>query len=100
MKRWRIPHAKPGQLLVRWGKDESTATPSLVYAWGDGAHKGAAGMLSYAFESRELYPGLAGEHPSSGKTLIQLLDSAGYDITTLRFTVIRKPQTQHAGTPG
>lgn len=61
-------------LRVYWSKRER----ALVY---DGA-KTAGGMLSYHFE---VVPTL--HHPS----LVKDLEDRGYDLTTLRFSIRKKP---------
>lgn len=88
MTRAPIPQAKPGQQIVRWGKADRHAQPDLAYAWGgDGADKSDSRMLSTFFEDTKNH---------AGRTLREELERRGYDLTTLRFSIARKPKPDDA----
>lgn len=82
MKRWRAPNAKPGELKIAYGK-EPHDSPDLIYCWsGNGATKRDANMLMYFFGFATL--------PESKLTLVKELESRGFDITTLKFSIQQK----------
>jgi len=76
-RRWRQPIPKPGILDARYGKPHFDA-PDLLYTNGAGTVCADARMLSKAFEAVAVH---------NGNTLRQELESRGYDITTLRFSI-------------
>lgn len=81
-KRYRAPVAKPGQLLVKYGQEHGDQDLYFCHG-GDGASKRDANLLILAF-SRDL---------GNGKSLRQELEARGYDITTLRLSVMHKSAT-------
>jgi len=86
VRRWRAPEAKPGELLMRWGKLPHSE-PDMCIAWGEGCSKTDAKLLNNAIASE--HPDLFAE-PLFSKmmpSLIDELESRGYDITTLRFSI-------------
>lgn len=96
-KRYRRRNAKPGQLLAYFGKLPGD-NPDIVYAWGgDGATKRHGNLMHYLFGTPrvELLHGDAAKkegHPwRFGKSLLQELEAAGCDLTTLRFSIEMKP---------
>jgi hypothetical protein len=81
-KRIMVPVAKPGQLLVKWGRPSRGESPDLMFAWGaEGAAKSDARVLSSAFEECDVF---------DGQNLRQVLQERGYDITTLKFSIEQK----------
>lgn len=85
-KRYRSPRAKPGQLKAQWGKIPDVA-PDLCYAWGDGACRSDARLLDDALSGKTYSP-IRLEWNSS---FLEELEKRGYDITTLKFSVQKKP---------
>lgn len=85
-KRFRTPTAKPGELLVRYGKVPHDA-PDVVIAWGDGVSKRDGAFLYYRLACGRPARLPDGEPESS---LIDELEARGYDITTLRFSIMKK----------
>ena len=78
-KRVPVPTAKAGQLVARWGRPSRGEAPDLVYAWGGaGADKSDSRCLMNALEDAPT---------SSGRGLRSELESRGYDISTLRFSI-------------
>ena len=79
-KRFREPKAKQGELLVKFGKADGEL--DIFYCWqGDSNMKRDSNMLSHVFESASIF---------DGKSLRQELESRGYDITTLKFSIMKK----------
>jgi len=79
-RRFRAPHAEPGQLLVKYGRSEGEE--DLFYCHGGGgANKCDSRLLSHFFE---------GVNWPDGLNLRQELDDRGYDITTLKFSIMKK----------
>jgi hypothetical protein len=65
----------PRKLYAKWSKRER----AIVYG---GTNKPDGGMLAYEFE---------GAKGDFGRTLVKELEERGYDITTLQFSVAKKP---------
>jgi hypothetical protein len=79
-KRWRAPKAKPGELKIAYGKERGD-DPTLFFCYGaEGASKRDSNFLMWLF-SRELEPGVS---------VTKELESRGYDITTLKFSIMQK----------
>jgi hypothetical protein len=82
VKRFRMPVAKKGELLVKYGKEYGDEDLFYCYPDNDCGMKRDSKLLMLAFE-RPLQ--------LNGLTLRQELEARGYDITTLKFSVIKKP---------
>ncbi len=80
-KRYRMPVAKNGELLVKYGKLDGTN--QLLYCYPDNTTRmrGDSNLLIYFFEGKPLDP---------KKSLIEELTDRGYDITTLKFSIMKK----------
>jgi hypothetical protein len=85
-KRIPVPKAKLGQLVARWGRPSTNESPDVVYAWGgSGADKSDGRCLMNALESAPT---------SSGRGLLSELESRGYDLSTLRFSISLKEDAE------
>jgi hypothetical protein len=85
-KRWREPKAKPGELIARWGKVDGV-TDICIAANGDGVVAGADKNLLWNVICGPRY----GFIPSrEGPSFLKELELRGYDLTTLRFSVMKK----------
>lgn len=75
--------AKPGELKIRWGRDDyDRSSKDVLYEYGGGgADRDDMRILMFAFENTEVF---------EGKTLRQLLTARGYDLTTIRFSIKQK----------
>ncbi|MBF8177700.1 hypothetical protein [Herminiimonas contaminans] len=81
-KRWRAPVAKPGELKIAYGKERHD-DPDLMICWGaGGATKRDSHVLFHFFYHVAL--------PESGTNLVKELEARGYDITTLKFSIMKK----------
>lgn len=85
MARQRRVEAKPRELRARWGLDDVGDGPDLVFAWGEGCHKGDAALLSDLFNHAKLYGYI--QCAENNKSFLQHLKERGYDISTLRFSI-------------
>lgn len=74
--RLRTPKAKPGELLVKYGKEFGDEDLFFCFG-GSGATSRDSKLLMIAFERPMQH----------GVTLRQELINRGYDITTLKFTI-------------
>lgn len=82
IRRYRTVKAKPGELKAGYGTDEPRNRPDVVYAWGgDGAAKADAYILAAAFEENAIH---------GGRSLVRELESRGYDLSTIRFSIRMK----------
>lgn len=80
-KRYRRPKMKEGELKVYWGRVERGEEPSLVYSWqGDRTMKRDTSYLAREFE------GLLDKDDA----IVKELERRGYDITTLKFSIMKK----------
>lgn len=94
MRRYRAPKLKDGELRVYWGKLPHDS-PDLIFAW-----QGNSAMRA---DSRYLYVELATQRPDPSvqplfskmlPSFVQELEARGYDITTLKFSIMKKSATQ------
>jgi hypothetical protein len=95
MKRLRTPKAKPGELVVAWGRVDKHETPSICYAYPDRDGKCDSRLLCDALEGPRYRPDFRNGHAgyTVEKSLMKELEERGYDLTTLRLTIRRKPPT-------
>lgn len=86
MSRRRVK-AKPGELKAQWGytRDEGE---NIYFAWGEGCHKADGGMLSHVLEGER--PILLAGGLKFQQSLRKELEERGYDITTLKFSILKK----------
>lgn len=93
MKRLRRPKLKDGELRVYWGMPDRHDSPDVVLAWqGDSMMKRDAALLHYHLCSRHPDPH---KHPIFSvmqPSLIEDLQARGYDITTIKFSIMKKGQ--------
>lgn len=81
-RRFRVKEAEPGQLIAYYGRADKHSQPSICYAFGGkGACSGDARILAQALESNITF---------ENSTLVLELESRGYDLTTLKFSIERK----------
>jgi len=90
MKRYRKRPFLKGVLRVFWGRLSDDPTPDIIYQRGDGCPKPDGHML-YSFfgckrERRDWQSGQIVYEPS----LLEELESRGYDLTTLEFSIKKK----------
>ena len=79
MKRWRSPKAKDGELKVQYGK-LPLDSPDIIYVGGNGTSRPDRRLLHYIFSLGHF----------DGKSLYEELESRGYDLTTLKFSIQKK----------
>ena len=77
-KRFRKPEAKPGEILAKYGQEYGEK--DLFYCWppNDAGMKSDTHLLMTAIERVKIH---------DDKSLRQLLEERGYDITTFKLTV-------------
>ena len=82
--------ASDGQLRMFYGRLPGDSAPDVCFAWGAGCSK-RDGALLHAILGSERPPIFHGEpwQPS----LIDLLRDRGYDLSTLEFSIRKKPAT-------
>ena len=88
-RRWRAPTAKPGELVMRWGKVDGDR-PEMCYAWGEGASKRDMHLLHMVIASQRPDPFADRPFSKMLPSLLEDLEARGYDLTTLRFSVSKK----------
>lgn len=89
-KRLRKPKLKDGELRMYWGKEPHNG-PDIMLAWqGDRGMRGDTRLLHYFMCSKHPDPF---HNPPFGKmdpSLIEELEARGYDLTTLKFSIMKK----------
>lgn len=90
MKRVRRPKLKEGELRVYWGRLHGDY-PDVIYEWLGGASmRRDSALLHNCIGSKQpdcfATPLFSKMHPS----LLEELESRGYDLTTLRFSIMKK----------
>lgn len=91
MKRLRKPKLKNGELRMYWGR-EPHDSPDVMLAWqGDQRMKRDTNMLHSVMCSKR--PDLFAKPLFSKMNLsmIEELEMRGYDLTTLKFSIMKKP---------
>ena len=73
---------KDGELSVSYGYLRDESSEAIYYTNGPGCHSADARVMAHAFEGVEIH---------DGKSLAKVLEARGYDMTTLRFTIQKKP---------
>ena len=92
MKRLRKPKLKDGELRIYWGR-EPHDEPDVMYAWqGDYTMKHDSKLLHYAIGARHPDPFAEPIFSKMNPSLIEELIERGYDITTLKFSIMKRPQ--------
>jgi len=99
MKRYRARKAKPGQLLAYYGKMQGDC-PDVLFAWGgEGATKRHGSLLHYIFGCGRIdliygeEAAKRGANWKMGKTALEMLEEAGCDLTTIKFSIEMKKPT-------
>lgn len=94
MKRYRTPKVKPGQLLAYWGKIPGDA-PDVCFMWGQGLNKRFGNLLYHILGSKRVELAFTDEDKKKSlgrpyffdKSALDLLEEAGFDLTTIRFSI-------------
>lgn len=90
MKRYRTPKLKDGELRVYWGKLPHE-NPDLIFAWqGDRSMKRDSALLHWKFAGQQPDPHELPPFSKMLPSLIQELESRGYDVTTFKFSIMKK----------
>lgn len=82
-KRYRKPVAKDGELLVKYGKDETDEDLFYCHPDNECGMERDSRMLSIAFEGTVIFK-------EDGRTLREELEKRGYDIKTMKFSIMKK----------
>jgi len=89
--RLRKPKLKDGELRMYWGKLPHE-NPDMVFSWqGDASMSRDSRLLHYRLASQR--PTVTCDKVNWGAmepSLIEELESRGYDITTLKFSIMKK----------
>lgn len=81
IKRFRTPKAKDGELLVKYGKEYGEQDLFYCYPENECGMGRDSKMLMLAFERSDVL---------DGNTMRKELELRGYDITTLKFSIMKK----------
>ncbi|NTF16825.1 hypothetical protein G6L37_00100 [Agrobacterium rubi] len=94
-KRLHTPKAKPGQLVVAWGRVDRHNKPSIVYAYPDRDGKCDSRIICDALEGERYRPSYSYDGPGYevDRSLLEELAARGYDLTTLRLTISKRADT-------
>jgi hypothetical protein len=99
-KRWRTPKAKPGELLIKYGKPDRHNNPDIVYVNGPGTHHGDGHFLYYMLGTPRLARDYSNNNASHTyqpiytyeDSFLQQLEKRGYDLETLKFSIQKKKE--------
>ena len=92
MKRLRKPKLKDGELRMYWGREVHDRTPDVMLAWqGDGMMKRDTNMLHYHMCCKQPGPHVIPSFSKMMPSMIEELELRGYDLTTLKFSIMKKP---------
>lgn len=84
--------AAPGQLRMFYGVLPGDSAPDVLYMWGDGVDRCDGRLLHYIMTSKR-NPLRIGEE--WGPSFLEELDSRGYDISTLEFSIRKRSLPEH-----
>lgn len=91
MKRLRAPKLRDGELRVYWGREPGDS-PDVIFAWqGDPSMRRDTRLLHYHLASQRPDPNARPLFSKMDPSLFEELDRRGYDLTTLRFSIMKKP---------
>ena len=94
-KRLRKPKLQNGQLMMYWGRPDKHDSPDIVLAWqGDRLMKADTALLHFHLCSQRPDPRVLPIFSKMDPSLIEELDARGYDLTTLRFSIMKKAPTE------
>lgn len=92
-KRLRQPKLKDGELRMYWGKPSRHEAPDVVLAWqGNSLMRADTKLLHYYMCSKKPDPFAKPLWSEMMPSLIEELEARGYDITTLKFSIMKKQQ--------
>lgn len=95
-------HAKPGEVIVHYGRLPGD-NPDIIYSWGGaGATKRHSNTLAYLLGAQRIEVARTAEEKAKacggeyffGPTALELLDQAGFDLSTLHISIRVKPPTE------
>lgn len=90
MKRLRRPKLKDGELRVYWGRLDGDS-PDIIYEWkGESTMKSDSRMLHYYIGNKRVDAFAKPLFSKMEPSFIEALQSRGYDLTTLRFSIMKK----------
>lgn len=91
MKRLCKPKLKDGELRMYWGREDHDCTPDVILAWqGDRMMKRDTNLLHYHLCSQIPDPFAKPLFSKMQPSLIEELEARGYDLTTLKFSIMKK----------
>jgi len=94
MKRLRHPKLKDGELRIYWGRVEHDS-PDVIFAYkGDRMMKRDSNLLCSAIGSRQPDPFAKPIFSKMNPSLIEELKARGYDLTTLKFSIMKNKDTK------
>ena len=89
-KRYRKPKLKDGELRIYYGKVPHES-PDVVLAWqGAPSMRGDTALLHYYICSKRPDPHKLPIFSVMQPSLIEQLVARGYDLTTLKFSIMKK----------
>lgn len=95
-RRYRQLVAQPGQLKAQWGQP-AHESPQLCYAWGPGVLRGDGNLLHCMLSGKRARLAMGEERIQNGgfpviyePSFLEELESRGYDLTTLKFSIRKK----------
>lgn len=90
VKRYRRPKLKDGELRVYYGKLSHDA-PDVIYEWrGDYSMKRDSRLLAYHLGSEHPDPHTLPIFSKMNPSLLNELEARGYDLTTIKFSIMKK----------
>ena len=91
MKRLRAPKLKDGELRMYWGRMPGDC-PDVIFAWqGHASMSRDSALLHYYLGSERPDPKASPLYSKMLPSLLKELEARGYDLTTLRFSIMKKP---------
>jgi hypothetical protein len=100
MKRLRAPKLADGELRIYWGREPHNKIPDLMFAYqGNSFMKRDTNMLHYFMATKHPDPMTKPLYSKMDPSMIEELDARGYDLTTLKFSIMKKAAEPEKGQP-
>lgn len=94
-KRYRAPKLKEGELRMYYGKVDGDI--DVVYAWqGDSSMRRDTRLLHHFLGSERPDPFAKPIFSKMDPSLLKELENRGYDITTIKFSIMKKQPAEAA----
>lgn len=91
-----VGSSKPGEIIAHFGQFEDDDHTQLIVSWGDGVLKADANLILDTITRQQYHP----LSETIENSMIEELTARGYDMSTFRVSVTKKPASGKATPAG